>query len=100
MEDAEEAELGAEALGVRGDIDQGLGAATEQQPVDRFFVLQGQRSQLVGERKHDMSVRRREQFGAPRGQPTVARLVLALGAVPVPARNGEIPITCLMGSIF
>jgi len=100
VQNAEEANLSAEALGVRGDFDQGLGAATEQQPVDRFFVLQGQRSQLVGERKHDMSVRRREQFGAPRGQPTVARLVLALGAVPVPARNGDLSITCLMGSIF
>jgi len=47
----------------------------------------------VGERKHDMSVGRREQFGSPRGQPAVAGLALALRAVPVPAgviRDGSI----------
>jgi len=86
VEDAEEADLGSEMLGVRGDFDQCLGAAAEQQPVDHFFVLQGQRRQLVGECKHDMSVGRSEQLGAPRGQPAVARLALALRAVPVAAR--------------
>ena len=86
VEDAEEADLGAEMLRVRGDFDQCLGAAAEQQSVDHFFVLQGQRRQLVGQRKHDMSVGRSEQFGAPGGQPAVARLALALRAVPVATR--------------
>jgi hypothetical protein len=39
VEDAEEADLGAETLGVRGDFDQCLGTATEQHPIDHFFVL-------------------------------------------------------------
>ncbi len=86
VEDAEEADLGAEMLRVRGNFDQGLGAAAEKQPVDHFFILQGQRRQLVGQRKHDMSVGRSEQFGAPGGQPAVARLALALRAVPVATR--------------
>ena len=60
MEDAKEADLGAKTLGVGGDFDQCLGATTEQDPVNRFFVLQGQRSQLMGERKHDMSIGRRK----------------------------------------
>jgi len=33
-----------------------------------------------------MSVRRSQQLGAPRGQPAVARLALALRTVPVAAR--------------
>ena len=86
VEDAEESDFGAEMLGVGGDVDQRLGAATEQQPVDHFLVLQGQRRQLVGQRKHDMSVRRGEQLGATRGQPAVARLALAPRTVPVAAR--------------
>jgi len=86
VEDAKEADLGAKTLGVRGDFDQCLGAATEQHPVNRFFVLQGQRSQLVGERKHDVSIGRSEEFGSPRRQPAVAGLALTLGAVSVAAR--------------
>ena len=37
VEDAEEADLGAEMLRVRGNFDQGLGAAAEKQPVDHFL---------------------------------------------------------------
>jgi hypothetical protein len=40
----------------------------------------------VGERKYHMRVGRNQQLGAPRGQPTVARLALALWTVPVAAR--------------
>ena len=86
VKDGEESDFGAEMLGVGGDVDQRLGAATEQQPVDHFLVLQGQRRQLVGQRKHDMSVRRSEQLGATRGQPPVARLALAPWTMPVSAR--------------
>ncbi len=85
VEDAEEADLGAEMLGVRGNFDQGLSAAAEQQPVDHFFVLQGERGQLVGEREDDVSIGRGEQFGTSRGQPSIARLALTLRAVPIPA---------------
>jgi len=60
VEDAEEADLGAEMLRVRGNFDQRLGTAAEQQPVDHLFVLQSQGCQLVGERKDDMSVGRSE----------------------------------------
>ena len=86
MQNAEEADLGAEAPGVCGNFDERLCAAAEQQSVDHFFVLQGQWRQLVGKRKHDVSIGHGEQFGASRRQPAVARLALALRAVPVPAR--------------
>ena len=87
-------------LGVGGDGNQRLGAATEQQARRPIPCLQGQRRQLVGKCKHDMGVRCSEQLGATRGQPAVARLALTLWAVPVAAGNGVISITCLMGSIF
>ena len=33
-------------------------------------------------------------------QPTVAGLGLTLGTVPISAGNGELSITCIMGSFF
>jgi hypothetical protein len=39
-----------------------------------------------------------QQFAAARSQPTVASEGLTLGTVSVPTRNGELSITCLMGS--
>jgi hypothetical protein len=85
VEDAKETDLGPEAFGIRSDFDQCLGTGAEEQAVDDLLVLQGQWSQLMGEREDDVSVRRRQQFGAPRFQPAVARLALTLRAVPVPA---------------
>jgi hypothetical protein len=41
-----------------------------------------------------------EEFLFTRGEPALARLCLTLRTVPVPAGNGVISITCLMGSIF
>jgi hypothetical protein len=100
VKDAEKADLGAEILGIGGNFDQCVGAAAEQQTVDQFFVLQGQRRQLMGEREDDMSIGCSEQFTASRLQPAIARLALTLWTVPVAAGNGVISITCLMGSIF
>ena len=92
--DTEEADLGAEMPGIGGDLDQCLGTGAEQQSIDQLFVLQSQRRQLMGKREDDMRVRRCEQFAASRGQPTVTRLALTLGAVPVPARViGDGPMT-------
>jgi hypothetical protein len=85
VENAEEADLGAEMTGICGDFKQRLCARAEKQAIDQFFVLQGQRRQLMGEREDDMSVGRCEQFGASRGQPAIARLALTLWAVPVAA---------------
>jgi hypothetical protein len=100
MQNAEESDLSAEVLGISGDFDERLGAAAEQQTIHHFLVLQGERRQFVRERENDVGVRRGQQFGTPRVEPAVALVVLALGAMPVAARNGELSITCLMGSSF
>jgi hypothetical protein len=85
VEHAEEADFGAEMPGIGGYLKQRLRARAEQQTINQFFVLQGERSQLMGKREDDMSVGRCEQFGASRCQPAVARLALTLRAVPVSA---------------
>ena len=85
VEDTEETDLGAQTPGIRGDLDQCLGTGAEEQAVDHFFVLQSQRGQLMGERKDDMGIGRRQQFGASRFEPAFARLALTLRAVPVAA---------------
>src|SRR5215472_3008405 len=86
MQHAEEADLGAEVLRIGGDLQEGLRAAAEQDAVHELLVLQGEGRQLVRKCEHHMSIGNREQFRASRRQPAVARLALALRAVPVPAR--------------
>jgi hypothetical protein len=85
VQDAEETDLGAEVFWVGGDFDQCFGATAEKQAVEHFLVLQGERRQLVRESEDDVGIARRQQFGATRGQPSLACLALALRAVPVAA---------------
>ena len=47
-----------------------------------------------------MDVARREKFSLTRGDPSFAGTRLTLRAVPVATRNGELSITCIMGSFF
>jgi hypothetical protein len=47
-----------------------------------------------------MDVARGEKFLTTRFEPTGASVGLTLRAVPVAAANGELPISCLMGSFF
>ena len=49
--------------------------------------------------EYDVEVGDAEEFFLSCGEPALASLCLTLRAVPVPAGNGEISITCLMGSI-
>ena len=48
--------------------------------------------------EYDVEVGNAEEFFLSCGEPALASLCLALRTVPVPTRNGEISITCLMGS--
>lgn len=86
MEHGEEADLGAEMLGIGGDGAQRLGCGPQQDGVDRLLVVEGNLGDLCRQREHDMEVRHRQQLGLPRRQPVFAGLALALRAVPVAAR--------------
>ena len=48
VEHTEEADLGAEMLGIASDFEEGFGTSLQQQMVEDFFVLQGERGQLMG----------------------------------------------------
>ena len=54
----------------------------------------------MGQSEDHVDIAGGQKVPLARRQPAVARVRLALGTVPVAARNGELPITCLMGSIF
>jgi hypothetical protein len=47
-----------------------------------------------------VDIRRGQQFTTTRCDPAFTRTGLTLRAVPIAATNGELPITCLMGSFF
>ena len=48
VEHTEEADLGAEMLGIASDLEEGFGTGLQQQMVQDFLVLQGERRQLMG----------------------------------------------------
>ena len=48
VEHTEETDFGAEMLGIASDFEEGLGAALQQQMVQDFLVLQGDRRQFMG----------------------------------------------------
>ena len=98
VQHAEEADLGTEMSGVTSHFQQGFGAGPKQQTIDQFLVLQGQRSQLVRQSENDMDVGGGEKFATTCLDPAFAGADLALRAMAIATRNGEHPITCLMGS--
>ena len=99
MQDAEEPNLGAEMFGIGGDLEQSLGAGAKQKAIDFTLVLQRQRSQLMRQCEDNMDVRHGQKVPATRVEPAVAGVGLALRTMPVSTRNGELSITCLMGSL-
>jgi len=48
VEHTEEADLGAKMLGIASDFEKGFGAGLQQQMVQDFLVLQGERCQFMG----------------------------------------------------
>jgi hypothetical protein len=48
VEHTKEADFGAEMLGIASDFEESFGAGLQQQMVQDFLVLQGERGQLVG----------------------------------------------------
>jgi hypothetical protein len=97
MQHAEEADLSAETARGARDFEQGFGAGTKQQVVDKLLVLQRERRQYMWEREDHMHVARRQKFPAARLDPSVARVGLTLGAVSVSTRvvrdGGATPAT-------
>ena len=85
VQDRDEADLGAQVLGVRCNRAQRLGGGAEQDVVDGCLVLIRDRGDLLRRGEDDMEVFDRQQFAASIVEPFGTRERLALRAVPVPA---------------
>ena len=85
VEHTEEADLGVEMSGIASHFEEGCGTGLQQEMVQEFLVLQGERRQFMREGKDNMDVARGEKFLTTRFEPTVAGVGLTLRAVPVAA---------------
>lgn len=83
VEDRDASGFGAQMLRIGGDGVQGLGAGPKQDVIDRTLVLEGNRSDLLRNRKHHVEIRNRQQFGLPVFQPLRAGQALAFWAVSI-----------------
>ena len=86
VEDAQHADLGAEMAWVRGDLAERRRARLKEPGVQTGAVPIGQRQERMREREDDVHIRHVEQLALARAEPALARLRLALRAVPIPAR--------------
>jgi len=86
VQDGNDADLGSEVLRIGRDFQQGLRSSGEQQVVKEAWVLQRQPIQFVRYREDNVEVAGVEELAFPCRQPTLARLCLTLGAVPISTR--------------
>src|SRR3989442_1356825 len=85
VEHTEEADLGAEMFGIASDFEEGCGTGLQQEMVQEFLVLQGERRQFMRYGEDNMDVARGKKLLTTRLQPTIAGVGLTLRAVPVAA---------------
>jgi len=100
VENAEEPDLRAQVLRIGRDRLQGLGCGSKQEVVHLPLVLQAQLRERFWQCKNDMKIFAGQEFSLTFFQPLRSGQGLTLGAMAVRARNGELSITCLMGSLF
>ena len=89
---------GAEMLGVSGDREQGLGSRLEQETVEDRLVVIGEVSDRRRQGEDHMVVVHGQELGLAGLKPVPGCTGLTLGAMPIPAGNGVLSITCIMGS--
>src|SRR5215467_10675781 len=83
VQHGEEADFSPEVLGIGSDGAQGFGGGTEEEAVDRLFVLIGEGGNLFRHREDDVEILGFQKFGLPVFQPLGAGEGLALGTVSV-----------------
>ena len=81
----DEADPGAEMLGIGGDDAQRLGGCPEQDAVDDLLVLEGYGRNLGRQREDHVEIGHRQQVARARGQPVARDRALAFWAMPVAA---------------
>jgi len=83
LKDAQKTQLGAEVLGVGGDILESAGTLLEEQTVEFLLVRPEQSAQLFWQSKGDQEIGNWKQFGLLQFDPVVGVLMAALGAGPM-----------------
>ena len=79
MQNACEADLGAEMFGVTGNGLERLGGCLKQDAIRDRLVLVGQNGNLLRQREHDMKILDLQQVGLARCQPIACRRAWHLG---------------------
>ena len=86
VENAQDADLGAQVARIRGHLTQRGRTRLEEQDVELCGVAIAERQQRMRQREDDMHVRHVEELALPGREPPGTRLRLALRAVPIAAR--------------
>jgi hypothetical protein len=86
VENCHKTDVGAQVFGISRDLEEGLGGSAKQQAVNQSLILQGQRSEKVGQSEDDMKVGDGQQFGGTVFQPALTSCCLAFWAMPIQAR--------------
>ena len=86
VQNAEEADPGAEVSGGGRHVEEGVGACPKQQLIDHRGIASAEDMERMGQGEDHVDVRHREDLTLPRGEPPRAGLGLALRAVPVATR--------------
>ena len=100
VEHGEKADLGPQVLGISADGEQGLRSGAEQDAVEFPLVLIGNRCNLFWYGEDHVEVLGVQQLGLTILEPLSPGKRLAFWAVAIRAGNGELSITCVMGSLF
>ena len=99
MQHGQDADAGAEVLGVGRDRDQRLGRGLEQQIVDHGLVLVGDVGDGRRQREHHVIVRHRQQLGLALGEPFLRGCALAFRAMPIAAGViGDLRVRALLAA--
>src|SRR5713226_7889024 len=86
VEHAEETDLGSQAPGIAGDLQQSCSAGVKQQVIDQPFILQCERSEFPWQGEDDVHIAGRQQLSFPCLEPAHTGVALTLWAVPVATR--------------
>src|SRR5262245_8824612 len=83
MKDRDDADAGAQVLGVGCDRERGLGRSLHEQVIDHGLVLIGDAAELGRQRVNHMKILNWQQFSLALGEPPAGGSALTLWAVPV-----------------
>src|SRR6202008_2059028 len=85
VQDGSDADVGAEVLAIGGNGGERFGCGREQKSINIGFVLVGDRADRSRQRKPQVEVRHRQQFGLACCKPCCSSRPLTLGTVPIAA---------------